>query len=108
MGQVMIQWSGRHSTLLGRAKANDSAHTVNVEFDDKEKGSKSYFCGQVRMVTFGSEQYVWHSAGRQSHADADGPPRRATLPGGPDARFVLPKASVTMLRGKVILMKAKG
>jgi hypothetical protein len=53
------------------------------------------------MVTFGSEQYAWHSTGPDSHADPDDPPRRATIAGGPDARFTLPKASITVLRGKL-------
>ncbi|HEV2378410.1 MAG TPA: hypothetical protein VG206_01290 [Terriglobia bacterium] len=36
-----------------------------------------------------------------SHADPDGPPVGSAVSGGPDATFTLPKASITVLRGKV-------
>ncbi len=53
------------------------------------------------MVTFGSEQYVWQEDGDNSHADPDGPPATRDLPRGAQTTFALPKASVTILRGKV-------
>jgi len=53
------------------------------------------------MTTFGSEQYVWHSTGPDSHADPDEPPRQMLVAGGADAQYTLPKASITVLRGKL-------
>jgi hypothetical protein len=53
------------------------------------------------MVTFGSEQYVWHSAGAKSHAEPDNPPVASRIMAGQGARVELPKCSVTVLRGKV-------
>ena len=53
------------------------------------------------MTTFGSEQYVWREDGPNSHADPDGPPVGTTVSGGINAVFTLPKASITVLRGKV-------
>ncbi|HEX5412313.1 MAG TPA: discoidin domain-containing protein [Terriglobia bacterium] len=85
--------------LINKDKSNP--RTIQVVFEDSESGQRSHFADQVQMVTFGSEQYVWHSTGPDSHADPDDPPRRATVPGGPEARFTLPKASVTVLRGKI-------
>jgi hypothetical protein len=53
------------------------------------------------MVAFGADQYVWHSEGPKSHADPDGPPLVKLLHTGGGESFSLPKASVTVLRGKI-------
>jgi len=74
-------------------------HTVRVEFDDS--GARRHFNGPVTMVTFGSEQYVWRADGAKSHADPDGPPAARVIEGRAQAVFALPKASVTVLRGRI-------
>jgi hypothetical protein len=75
-------------------------HTVRVVFNDA--GKKTSFHGPVRDVTFGSDQYVWINDGPNSHADPDHAPVGTTLSAsGPQTVFVLPKASITVLRGKV-------
>jgi hypothetical protein len=74
-------------------------HTVRVTFDDDKR--QTAFSGPVAFVTMGSEQYVWHAKGAESNADPDGPPVGRTVAGGADATYVLPKCSVTVLRGKV-------
>jgi len=53
------------------------------------------------MTTFGADQYLWHPAGAQSHAAPDGPPAVSAPDAGPDTRFTLPRASITVLRGKL-------
>jgi hypothetical protein len=53
------------------------------------------------MATFGSEQYVWHSDGPNSSASPDGPPVVTNVAAGQDTIFTLPKASVSVVRGKV-------
>ena len=83
--------------LVNRDEQNP--HSVRVVFDDS-KNKRSY-AGPVTMVTFGSEQYVWKANGAKSYADPDGPPAAAIVAGGPQATFTLPKASVTVLRGKI-------
>jgi hypothetical protein len=55
----------------------------------------------VTLVTFGSEQYVWKNDAENSHADPDGPPVSTVVPETRDRTFVLPKASITVLRGAV-------
>jgi hypothetical protein len=85
--------------VVNRDESN--AHTVRVAFADARRGTTGSFAGPVRMVTFGSEQYLWKNDGANSHADPDGPPVGASLPGGRGATFRLPKASVTVLRGSV-------
>jgi len=83
--------------LVNRDETNP--HSVRVVFGDSKRSA--YFSGPVSFVTFGSEQYVWKNDGKNSHADPDGPPIGTTVASGPQATFVLPKASVTVLRGKV-------
>jgi hypothetical protein len=85
--------------LVNRDETNP--HTVRVMLEDAESKRKASYSGPVSMVTFGSEQYVWKSDGPNSHADPDGPPVATTVQGSPEATFTLPKASVTVPRGRV-------
>jgi len=85
--------------LVNRDEMNP--HTVKVIFEDPKKKRNAYFSGPVTLTTFGSEQYVWRDEGKNSHADPDGPPIGRTLSGGPRTSYTLPKASVTVLRGRV-------
>ncbi len=77
----------------------DTAHTVRVTFE-RPNGAAS-FSGPVRFVSFGSEQYVWHDQGAQSRADPDHPPVGTTVIGDAQTIFTLPKASITVLRGRI-------
>jgi len=78
-----------------------AAHSVRVNFRDAERGKAGWFAGSVAWVTFGSEQYVWKEDGAGAHADPDGPPLGRVVPGGREATYELPKASITVLRGRV-------
>jgi hypothetical protein len=78
-----------------------NAHEVKIEFVAADAKSSRHFAGSVAMTTFGAEQYVWHPEGAKSHADPDGPPATSTLTAKPDGKFTLPKASVTVLTGKL-------
>ena len=86
--------------LLLVNKDQDNAHHVQVVFDHGDART-SRFAGPVRMVTFGSEQYVWHGQTAQAHADPDNPPHTENLAAGQEMAIMLPKASVSLLRGKV-------
>ena len=85
--------------LVNRDETNP--HAVRVTFEDSKGKRNRSFSGPVSLVSFGIEQYVWKNDGPNTHADPDGPPAGSTVTGGSDATFVLPKASVTVLRGKV-------
>ncbi|MGH9827387.1 MAG: glycosyl hydrolase family 5, partial [Blastocatellia bacterium] len=85
--------------LVNKDQVN--AHAVRIVFDDSGANRPQYFSAPVTMVTFGSQQYVWHSAGAKSHADPDNSPVTTSLPGTDGASVTLPKASVTVLRGKI-------
>lgn len=89
------QWS-----LMVVNRDQSSAHTVKVAF---EAGSEApgYFSGPVTVVTFGREQYRWHSEGSRSHASPDGPPVTTSVADGARATFTFPPASLTILRGAV-------
>jgi hypothetical protein len=88
--------------LVNRDETNP--HTLRVVFDDSRNKNAS-FSGPVTFVTFGSEQYVWINDGLNSHADPDNPPIAATMTAGSGTTFTLPKASITVLRGKVAGLK---
>lgn len=85
--------------LVNRDETNP--HKVRVQFADSRSKQNVSFSGPVTFVTFGSEQYVWINDGPESHADPDHPPVATTVASGPQTEFTLPKASVTVLRGKV-------
>ncbi|HLJ87925.1 MAG TPA: discoidin domain-containing protein [Candidatus Angelobacter sp.] len=81
-------------------KDHDHAHPVKVVFQ-QEGTSQSSFEGRVTLVTFGSAQYQWHSAGREGYADPGLPPAKSTVTGGQNTVYNLPPASLTVLRGKI-------
>ena len=89
--------------LVNRDETN--AHTVRVQFEDSKSKQKPSFSGPVAFVTFGSEQYVWINDGLNSHPDPDHPPVGTTIAASSQTVFTLPKASVTVLRGKVAGLK---
>jgi hypothetical protein len=84
--------------LVNRDQSND--HTIKVAFNAGTQHQK-YFSGQVDRITFGSNEYQWHQEATGGHADPDGPPVKSTVNGGADAQYVIPKASITILRGRV-------
>jgi hypothetical protein len=89
------QWS-----LMLINKDYDHPHSLRITFRDEDTKLDHSFEGPVAMITFGKEQYTWHSAMRDGYADPDGPAARSTLPAG-TAVYILPPASMTVLRGRV-------
>jgi hypothetical protein len=94
-----VEQPNRDWSVMIINKDQSNAHKVRVSFDDGSGAAKS-FAGPVTVVTFGSDQYVWHSLGAKSHPDPNHPPVTTTMPVGTQLSFTLPKASVTILRGK--------
>jgi hypothetical protein len=90
------QWS---VMAVNRDQYND--HAVKIVFTDSLAKHDRHFLGKVDHITFGSNEYVWHEEGTRGHADPDGPASRSTVEGGTDVLYQLPKASITVLRGKV-------
>lgn len=88
------QWA-----LLLINKDKDNAHSVRVAFENG--GTAGHFSGKLRMVTYGSEQYVWHGADASAHADPNLPPVESVIDASAQTMFTLPKASVIVLRGEI-------
>src|SRR5436309_7092028 len=84
--------------LINRDETNP--HTVRVLFEDSQRKRQTSFAGPVTLVSFGSEQYVWINDGPNSRPDPDHPPVATRLE-GPPSTFTLPKASITVLRGRI-------
>ncbi|HLZ40275.1 MAG TPA: discoidin domain-containing protein [Candidatus Sulfotelmatobacter sp.] len=82
------QWS-----VMVINKDQSNPHQVQIAFDDAKP-----FSGPISVLTFGSEQYMWKSDGPNSHPNPNDPPVRSTIPAG--TAITLPRASVTILRGK--------
>jgi hypothetical protein len=89
--------------LVNRDETNP--HTLRVVFEDSRDKRQASFSGPVSFVTFGSEQYVWINDGPHSHPDPDHPPVATTVPASSQTTFTLPRASVTVLRGRVTGLK---
>lgn len=89
------QWS---VMLINKDQAND--HEVTVAFVDQNKGA-FHFVGDVDRITFGPAQYQWHAGENGGHADPDGPPTKTTVAGRATSKYLLPKASIVVLRGKI-------
>lgn len=89
---------GNWSLMLVNRDENNS-HPIRVVFSGGH--SDASFDGEVRLATFGSEQYVWINDGPNSHAYPDGPLVARTLTTNSQTTFELPKASITVLLGKV-------
>jgi len=88
---------GLHSLMIVN-KDQSNAHEVRVAFENSGGPARS-FSGPISSVTFGSEQYMWKSDGPNGHPEPNDPPVTKTLPAGAHS-ITLPKASVTVVRGK--------
>ncbi len=88
-------------SLLLINKDPSNAHEVTIEFvaGDKEKALR--YTGNVKQVTFGAAEYVWHPSGPTSHADPAGPAKTWQVNFDEAQKVTLPKASVVVLAGKV-------
>jgi hypothetical protein len=97
---AVLRPDGQWSLMLVN-KDQENPHSVHVTFEDSVAKRQTYFAGSASMVTFGSEQYQWHSNIKGGTADPDGPLARSTIAAGAETIYTLPKASITVLRGKL-------
>src|SRR5215469_13446217 len=91
---------GNWSLLLVNRDENQS-HTVRVSFENAKDKRNSSFSGNVSWSSFGSDQYVWINDGPNSHPDPNLPTAPATIYADAQTVFTLPKASITVLRGRL-------
>ena len=97
---AVLRPDGEWSIMLIN-KDQENPHPVRIIFQDQKSGKSSSFSGPVTTVTFGSEQYQWHSNSKGGTADPDGPAAKSSIAGGERTIYTLPKASVTVIRGKI-------
>jgi NedA-like, galactose-binding domain len=90
------QWS-----LMVVNKDQWNAHPVRIVFHDAKTGKERTFAGPVETRTFGAAQYQWHANDAAGFADPDLPPVRGTVTAGDGTLFELPRASITVLRGRL-------
>jgi hypothetical protein len=97
---------GDWSLLLVNRDASN-AHTVRIVFDagDAAKATPpappaaaGRLAAPARFVTFGSDQYAWRTDGPDARPDPDGPWVESAIRGD---TVTLPRASVSVLRGKL-------
>jgi hypothetical protein len=79
----------------------DHDHSVRVGFANGETNQNRFLSGPVAQTTLGEAEYQWHPGGEMGHMDPDGPPLKSTVNGGADTLYALPKASITVLTGKI-------
>ncbi|PYT69614.1 MAG: glycosyl hydrolase family 5 [Acidobacteria bacterium] len=91
---------GNWSLLLVNRDENNS-HTVRASFEDAKEKRNSSFFGNVFLLSFGSDQYVWINDGPNSHPDPNLPPSAAIIDTDSQTIFTLPKASITVIRGRL-------
>jgi hypothetical protein len=98
---AVLRPDGEWSLLIVN-KDRDRAHNVRIRFrGEAGPASDRSFLGPVAVSVFGAAQYQWHAAGAASYADPDGPPVQSTITAGALTVYPLPKASITVVRGKV-------
>ena len=95
---AVLRPDGEWSLMLVN-KDQLNPHPVHIVFEG-EKDTR-HFTGQVGVVTIGSEQYQWHSNVKGGTADPDGPEAKSSVTAPKDGVFTLPKASVTVIRGRL-------
>ena len=87
-------------SLLFINKDRENAHEVRIAFHDSDTPSDRFLSGPVDLITFGAGEYKWHANEAKGFADPDGPPVRAKVTGDAETEYTLPKASITVIRGK--------
>jgi hypothetical protein len=89
--------------LLVVNKDQENAHQVSIRFEDAARRRAGGFAGPVTSIVFGKAEYQWHPDLHGGTADPDGPPATTTVRADSGTVFKLPAASITVLRGKVVM-----
>lgn len=91
---------GQWSVMLVNKDHNNS-HSVTVTFHDQSSNTDHFLQAPVTEVSFGSANYHWHPDAADGFADPDGPAVTSSQSGGAGVQYLLPKQSITVLRGRV-------
>jgi len=82
-------------------KDQGNPHEIKLIFQDTTNGVESFFSGPVDIITFGAEQYRWNPAPDGGSANPDGPAVKSQVAATETTAYMLPKASVSVLRGRL-------
>ncbi len=77
----------------------ENSYDVQIDFKGVELNAGKFFSGPVTIVTFGPDQYVWHSD--NDIAKPDGPAKTYTVNSDAKTSFIIPRSSLTVIRGKI-------
>ena len=107
-------------SVMAINKDPDEDHSVKMVFANRDAGTSRAFTGPVDRIVFGAAEYKWQpdpaanaepaagdgQSGRRrplrGHPDPDGPASKSVITAsGPDTSYLLPKASIIVLRGKL-------
>lgn len=97
---AVLRPDGNWSLMLVNRDQNVQ-HAIRVQFENSATKRSASFSGPITTVSFGSEQYAWIDDGPYSRADPDHAPIAASINADSQTTYTLPKASITVLRGKV-------
>ncbi len=89
--------------LLVVNKDQENQHEVTISFDDPVRQRSGSFSGPVTAIVFGKAEYRWRPDVGGGVADPDGPPKSSVIEAGRDTRFRLAPASITVLRGRMVI-----
>ena len=96
----VLRPDGQWSVMLVN-KDQENSHALHIAFRDGSTSDDMFLGGPVEIITFGSEQYYWHPQEGGGSADPDGPAAKSTINADRETTYSLPKASVTIVRGRV-------
>jgi hypothetical protein len=94
---ALLRPDGQWSIMLVN-KDYDNRREVHLSFVDSDTGDERFLGDNVAMVTFGKDQYPEHSDSAKK-ADRDIAALESVATGGAGASYILPPASITVLRG---------
>jgi len=88
------QWA-----LLAINKDPRRTARLTLQFNFSEARRQVSFAGDVDVIQFSRDQYLWHADGPNGHPSRSLPPARVT--GKASSFYELPPYSLTVLRGKL-------
>lgn len=97
---ALLRPDGQWAVMLVN-KDYDNPRQIRLVFHDNAAGQERFLDKTVAMVTFGKNQYQWHPE-KDGYAAPDNPAFKSVVPGGAEARYALPPASITVLREHLI------
>ncbi|HEV2113973.1 MAG TPA: discoidin domain-containing protein [Terriglobales bacterium] len=94
---ALLRPDGQWSLMLIN-KDQENPHHLRIALRDGAQTRS--LTGPVSVTTFGPAQYQWHPTATGGSADPDGPAAHSTVNASAETLYILPAASITVIRGK--------